>query len=101
MASSSSGMGAPKFIEGSERPAADFGMAQFAVARRIFESGQQIEGDVGRLIVGRIRPRHISTQRTDGGLAREGWHEIAGGESRRGSPRGKAGGDGFHVSFHA
>ncbi len=58
-------------VERRQRPAAHFGVPQLAIARRIFQLRQQIEGDVRRLIVGRIGARDVGAQRSDGGFARE------------------------------
>src|SRR5579884_330810 len=62
--------------EGIERAAADLSVAgAFIVAKpmpRFFvQRGQQIEGDVGRLVIARIRARGVAAQRPECGLPRK------------------------------
>src|SRR5580700_10358848 len=86
-------MGTQMFVERRQRPLANFHVAKFAVARWFLELRQQIEGDVSRLIVRRIRARDVRAQRTDGSLARKWPSPLA--------PRHETGGDRFDVSFDA
>ena len=46
-------------LERSQRSAAYFRVPELAIARRILELRQQIEGDVRGLIVGRIGSGHV------------------------------------------
>src|SRR5271157_1157382 len=74
--------------------------AQF-VARGFVELRQQIEGDVGRLVVLGVGARDVMAQRAQGGLPEQRAQLLAGGQRGRVHPGHQTGGDGFHVSFHA
>ena len=50
------------------KPLMYLGVALLAVARRIFELGQQIESDVRGLVVGWIRAGNIGAERSQGSL---------------------------------
>src|SRR5579862_9275091 len=82
-------------VEGFERAAADFSVAQLAVARRVFELGQQVEGDVGGLVIFRIGAGNVSAQRSDRSFA---WKRGMAGSDAAGD---QPGGDRFDVAFDA
>ena len=99
---SSSGMRVQVLLERSQRSAANFRVPQLAIARRIFELRQQIEGDVRGLIMRRIGARtHTRTairwrfragRRVRGSPAASSRAPQSGNQSR---------GDRFHVSLDA
>ena len=68
-----------------EGAAADVGVARVFVAAQALavgfvERGQQVEGDVGGLIVGRVGAGDVVAERAERGLARQGRAELAGGK---------------------
>src|SRR5437588_10403010 len=65
----------------------------------IVESGEQIEGDVRRLIVLRVGRRDIRTQRTERRFAREWPGDPCRSELHCMTPGHEAGCDGFRISF--
>ena len=86
--------------------AADFGVAGSLVVAQLETGGfvelwQQVEGDVGGLIVARIGAGDVVAERTEGGLAREGTGLGAGGEIGGVEAGHESGGDGFDVAFDA
>ena len=80
IASDSSDMHRQVFFERRQRPPADLGMARAFVvpqppARFLVERRQQVEADVGRLVVRRIGAGDVVAQRTERRLARQ-WAEL-------------------------
>src|SRR5690242_3952072 len=99
-------MGVEVFVEGRLRAAADFGMARLLVVTELLASGvvelrQQVERDVGRLIVGWIGPRNVMAQRAERRLPRHGARLLS---LRQGSgvdPCQQAGRDRLDVALDA
>ena len=88
------------------RPAAHFCMAGGFIApqplpRRFIERRQQIERDIGRLIVPRIRARYVMTERPERSLARKRLGLRSGGQIHRVQARHQSGGDRFHIALDA
>ena len=71
-------MRASKFLQRVERPPADLGVPRLfvvteAAARLFVERRQEVESDVGGLVIPRIRARDVLAQRTERGRAGESW----------------------------
>src|SRR6266852_4595947 len=87
-ASSDWGMQFPDFqktIHAFDSAAAYFGVPGALVMakllpRGVVERGQQVEGDVGRLVIGRVGGRDVMAQRADGRLSRELPEGLSSGE---------------------
>src|SRR5438128_2021289 len=102
----SSDMRAPEFFQRLERAAADFGVARLlvaaeALARGLVERGQQVEGDVGGLIIRGIGAGDVLAKRSQSGGARERSRLLAQCQRRRVLACHQPRGDGFHVAFDA
>src|SRR5690242_20181462 len=86
--------------------AADLRMARLLVAaqpmaRLVVELRQQVEGNVGRLIVGRVRSGNVMAKRPKSSVPRHGY---GGGPGREGGgvhSGEQPGGDRLDVAFHA
>src|SRR5580692_8733105 len=91
-------MGAEIFGEGGQSSLANLGLPLFTIPRRTFELRQQIERDIGRLIIRRIGPSYVRAQRPDRGLAWKNILRLATHPSA--APGDQSRSDRFHVSFH-
>src|SRR5438874_11417751 len=73
---SSSDMSVPEFFQRRQRAAAYFGVPRLLIAAEVVagcfvKRRQQIEGDIGRLVIGAIGARDVVAERAERGLARE------------------------------
>src|ERR1017187_259636 len=80
---------------------AGFLVAAQAIARALVELREEVEGDVGGLVILRVGRRDIVAERAQGGRARQGARGRAESESGGVHAGREPGGDGFDVAFDA
>src|SRR5262245_20487196 len=104
--SSDSGMCVKKLIHAIDGTAADFGVPGALIAAQLLsgsfvERGQQVEGDVGGLIAGRVGGGNVMEQGADSRLSRQRARRPPHGEIGGEAPGHKACRDRFHIAFDA
>src|SRR5579863_5361038 len=97
----SSDAGKLELLECGQRPLAHLRMALLAVSRRLLQLRQQVEGDVGGLVIRRIGAGDVRAQRSQRGLARKRAYRFAERLTSRRAARDEPRRNRFHVAFHS